>query len=54
MLIAAAAPSAFQLEIQQRQINDASERLASRVILKGGFESDNTLIAAFCTFFLGF
>ena len=32
----------------------ASERLASRVILKGGFESDNTLIAAFCTFFLGF
>jgi hypothetical protein len=54
MLIAAPALSPFQLEIQLRQINDANERAASRVILKGGFESDNTLIAAFCWFFGGF
>jgi hypothetical protein len=54
MLIANAAPSPFQLEIQQRQINDATERQASRVILKGGFESDNLLIVAFCGYFGGF
>jgi hypothetical protein len=48
MLIAKPAPSAFQLQIEQRQINDANERAASRVILKGGFESDDFLIRAFC------
>lgn len=48
ILAAHPAPSPFEIAMVQRQLNEAAEQQASRVILKGGFETTDELVRAFC------